>query len=308
MAHRVVHGGRRFRAPVVIDAEVEAAIEAIAPLAPLHNPANLLGIRLARKALPQARHVAVFDTAFHATLPEHASRYPVPKHWVEELAVRKYGFHGTSHQYVSGVAQQVLAKAGRPSRRLVSLHLGNGCSATAVLDGRSIDTTMGLTPVAGLMMGTRSGDIDPGIAAYLEREGIPVAAQDRALNKESGLTAIAGQNDMRTLLARRAGGDEDARLAVAMFCYRITKAIGAYAAALGGLDALVFTAGIGENSDEIRAGVCAGLDFLGVGISAKRNEERSDEPRVISTGAVAVLVVPTDEERAMAQAARRLAA
>ena len=307
VAHRVVHGGSRFRSPTRIDNEVGRAIEAIAPLAPLHNPANLQGIRLARAAFPKARHVAVFDTAFHATLPEHAYRYAVPSYWYEQHAVRKYGFHGTSHAYVSGVACAVLAKADLPCQKLVTLHLGNGCSAAAIQDGRCMDTTMGLTPLAGLMMGTRSGNIDPGISAYLAREGIEVGVQETQLNKASGLKAIAGDNDMRTLLARRATGDEQARLAVAMFVYRIIKTVGAYAAVLGGLDGLVFTAGIGENSDQIREEVCEGLAFLGIRLSAKLNRERSADARLISEGECAVMVVPTDEERAMAKQAVALA-
>ena len=303
VAHRVVHGGQRFRAPTRIDAAVEEAIEALAPLAPLHNPANLLGIRLARTALPGVPHVAVFDTAFHATLPEVAYRYPVPAAWFRDLGVRKYGFHGTSHAYVSGAARRVLAEAGRAHRRLVTLHLGNGCSAAAVLDGACVDTTMGLTPLAGLMMGTRPGDLDPGLAPYLAARGVPLAEQDRQLNRESGLLAVAGANDMRELLRRRADGDEAARLAVEMFVYRLRKTVGAYAAVLGGLDALAFTAGIGENSDVIRAEVCAGLASFGVDLDPALNRRRGDGARVVSTGRVAVLVVPTDEERAMATAA-----
>ena len=308
VGHRVVHGGARFGAPVLVDADVEATVAELAVLAPLHNPVNLLGIRLARGLVAAGTpHVAVFDTAFHATLPPHAYRYAVPEDWYREYGVRKYGFHGTSHGYVSAVARRVLAAAHRPHARLVTLHLGNGCSAAAVRDGRCVDTTMGLTPLAGLVMGTRAGDVDPGLAAYLAARGIDVAAQARALNEASGLEGLAGENDMRELLARRDAGDERARLALALFTYRLRKAVGAFAAALGGLDGLVFTAGIGENAAAIRAETCAGLAFLGVGLDAAANERRGGGARIVGEGACAVLVVPTDEERAIAVATRAVA-
>lgn len=307
VGHRVVHGGEEFRAPTVVTPAVEAAIERLAPLAPLHNPANLTGIRLAREVFAQAGHVAVFDTAFHATLPPVAYRYAVPQAWYREYGVRKYGFHGTSHAYVSAAARAHLG-ADRASEKLVSLHLGNGCSAAAVLDGVCVDTSMGLTPVAGLVMGTRSGDVDPGLAAFLAGRGLDVDAQNAALNKASGLLALGGDNDMRALLSLRDTGDAGARLAVDVFTYRLRKTVGAYAAALGGLDALVFTAGIGEHAAAVRAEVCAGLDFLGVTLDEQANAGRESGIRDLGRGRVAVLVVPTNEELAIAEAARAVLA
>ena len=295
VGHRVVHGGERFRAPTVITPEVEAAIEALSPLAPLHNPANLSGIRAAREALlaaghPDLPHVAVFDTAFHATLPPEAYRYAVPEDWYRDYGVRKYGFHGTSHAYVSARARQVLAQAGHPNARVVTLHLGNGCSAAAVLDGRCVDTTMGLTPLAGLMMGTRSGDVDPGLGGYLASRGIPQADYLAALNKRSGLLGVGGASDMRILLAAQEEGDASAKLALELYVYRLRKTVGAYVAVLGGLDALVFTAGVGENARVVREGVVAGLACFGV--------SPTDE------GPVRVLVIETQEELAIAEAVR----
>ena len=295
VGHRVVHGGERFRAPTVVTSEVEAAIEALVPLAPLHNPANLEGLRAARAALSAAGqshlpHVAVFDTAFHATLPPVAYRYAVPEAWYADFGVRKYGFHGTSHAYVSARAREVLAKAAHPSTRLITLHLGNGCSAAAILDGVCVDTTMGLTPLAGLMMGTRSGDVDPGLGAYLASRGIPQSEYNRVLNKESGLLGVGGASDMRELLAAREAGRLSAKLALEMYVYRLRKTVGAYVAVLGGLDALVFTAGVGENARAIREEVVAGLGCFGV--------SPTDE------GPVRTLVIPTDEELAIAQATR----
>ena len=297
VGHRVVHGGERFRAPTVVTPEVEAAIEALSPLAPLHNPANLAGIRAAREALtmaglPDVAHVAVFDTAFHATLPPRAYRYAVPEAWYAEYGVRKYGFHGTSHAYVSAEARRVLAKAAHPSSRIVTLHLGNGCSAAAVLDGVCIDTSMGLTPLAGLVMGTRSGDVDPGLGAYLASRGIDQAAYQRALNKESGLLGVGGASDMRALLAAREEGSLSAKLALDLYVYRLRQTVGAYVAALGGLDALAFTAGVGENARAIREEVIAGLSCFGV----------TDQ------GPARVLVIETNEELAIAQAAQKATA
>ena len=304
MGHRVVHGGAQFREPVILDTAAEEAIARLEPLAPLHNPVNLACIRLAREVFASdVPHVAVFDTAFHATLPAVAYRYAVPTSWYEDLGVRKYGFHGTSHRYVSAEARRLLDREGRSARRLVTLHLGNGCSAAAVLDGRSVDTTMGMTPLAGLVMGTRSGDVDPGLADYLAARGIDVGEQTHILNKESGLYGLAGENDMRALLRRRDEGDPAAALAVEVFAYHVRKTIGAFAAVLGGLDAVVFTAGIGENSAEVRKLVCRDFAWLGLTLDVVDNvvahEGRS---RLIGRGACAVLVVPTDEERALAGA------
>ncbi len=303
VGHRVVHGGEKFRGATVVDAEVERAIDALSALAPLHNPHNLTGIRLARRLFPRAVHVAVFDTAFHATLPPAAYRYAVPQAWYEEFGVRKYGFHGTSHAYVSAAARAYLT-GGRASGKIVSLHLGNGCSAAAIVDGVCVDTSMGLTPLAGLVMGTRSGDVDPGLPAFLAGRGLDVDAQNTALNKASGLLALGGENDMRALLELRAAGSAGAKLALSIFVYRLRKTVGAYAAAMGGLDALVFTAGIGENAAAVRAEVCRELGFLGVVIDEAANGRRASGLRDLGRGKVAVLVVPTDEELAIAKAAR----
>ena len=302
VGHRVVHGGEAFQQPTIITAEVEQTIGRLSPLAPLHNPVNLQGIQLAKQALPDVPHVAVFDTAFHSTMPAHAFRYPVPQTWYKEHDVRKYGFHGTSHAYVSAVALEVLAKAGKTNNKIITLHLGNGCSAAAIVNGNCIDTTMGLTPLEGLMMGTRSGDVDPGLASYMRSLGMSINDYDKALNKESGLFGISGENDMRTLLEMRKSGSGVAKLAIAMFVYRLRKTIGGFAAAMGGVHALVFTAGIGENAAAVRAEVCDGLDFLGIELSREANAIRSQEPRIIGLGDCRVLVIPTNEELEIARA------
>jgi acetate kinase len=290
-----VHGGDRFREPTVIDDEVVAGIEALIPLAPLHNPANLQGIEVARRQWPDVTQVAVFDTAFHAALPEVAYRYAVPEAWYSDHGVRRYGMHGTSHGYVARRAAEVL---DRPlgQLRLVTAHLGNGTSMAAVADGHSVDTSMGLSPLEGLVMGTRSGDIDPTIVFHVARgTGLAHDAIERALNRDSGLTGLCGDNDLRAIEQRAAGGDERAALALAVFCHRIRKYVGAYTAVLGGIDALVFTAGIGEHSPTVRARVCDGLAFLGLELDAEANAASTT---VVSSddSAVAVLVVPTDEE------------
>ncbi|MFG1822058.1 acetate/propionate family kinase [Microbispora bryophytorum] len=303
VGHRVVHGGSRFVTPVLIDDEVERAIEEMAPLAPLHNPANLEGIRVARRAFPGLPHVAVFDTAFHGTIPPHAHTYAVPREWTRKLGVRRYGFHGTSTAYVSRRAAALL---GRPYDEVNSivLHLGNGASATAVRSGRSVDTSMGITPLAGLVMGTRSGDVDPALGAYLGRvAGMDLAGVDAALNKESGLLGMCGANDMREVWRLADAGDEDARLALDVYGYRVRAYIGAYYAALGHVDALVFTGGVGENSSRVRALAVNGLTRLGIEIDPERNAAESAEARVVSPeGAeVTVLVVPTNEELEIAE-------
>jgi acetate kinase len=303
IGHRVVHGGDRLTAPTLID---EAAIQAIAdqaPLAPLHNPPNLLGIRITRTSFPDVPQVAVFDTAFHQTMPPRAWRYALPAEVAAELRIRRYGFHGTSHAYVSRKAAEHL---DRPAAELnlITLHLGNGASVAAVAGGRCIDTSMGLTPLEGLVMGTRSGDLDPAVVFYLHREaGLSVDDIDDLLNKRSGMLGLAGANDMREVERRAADGDEAAAEALDVYCYRIRKYVGAYAAALGRLDGLVFTAGIGENSDGVRAGVCQGLEGLGVTLNPNRNRARSGRPRTISAddSPVAVLVVPTNEELEIAE-------
>jgi len=307
VGHRVVHGGDVFTAPVVIDERVEAGIRAVSALAPLHNPANLAGIVAARRALPDVPHVAVFDTAFHQTMPEAAATYAIDRAVATEHGVRRYGFHGTSHQFVAGRAAALL---GRPldGLKLIVLHLGNGASATAVDGGRSIDTSMGLTPLAGLVMGTRSGDIDPGALLHLLRAGMSVDELDRLLNSRSGLLGLTGSSDMRDVTAAADAGDADAERALAVWAHRIRHYVGAYLAQLGGLDAVVFTAGVGENAPALRARALAGLEHLGLQLDAARNEAPSREPRVISpeSSPLAVLVVPTNEELAIAQAAAAL--
>jgi len=306
IGHRVVHGGERFSAPTVIDDAVVEAIREQIPLAPLHNPGNLLGIQTARAAFPAIPQVAVFDTAFHRTMPPRAFRYALPRDLASRLRIRRYGFHGTSHAYVSREAAKHL---GRPLAEvnLVTMHLGNGASVAAVAGGRSVDTSMGLTPLEGLVMGTRSGDLDPAIVFFLHREaGLPFDEIETLLNQESGMKGLAGANDMREIERRaaQAGGDL-AREALDVYCYRLRKYVAAYAAALGRVDALVFTAGVGENSHAVRAGVCSGLDWFGVRIDDARNQARSGQPRTVSTddSPVAVLVVPTNEELEIAEQA-----
>lgn len=309
VGHRVVHGGERLTRPVVLDDAAKAYLESIVPLAPLHNPHHLRGIAACERHIPHAVQVAVFDTAFHASLPRHAFLYGIPPRFHTEDGVRRYGFHGISHKYVSGEAARFL---GRPPEglRLVTCHLGNGCSLTAVRDGRSVDTSMGFTPLEGLLMGTRSGDIDPAAVLYLmERHGLSPQAMNDLLNRRSGLLALAGvgSNDVRDILAAARNGSREAELAVEMFCYRIRKTIGAYAAALGGLDAVIFTAGIGENAPEIRRRVLAGLGFLGIRLDETLNEAPGTGPRAVHAAAsrVAVLVIPTNEELEIARETRQ---
>ena len=305
VGHRVVHGGDRFARPTVVDDAVLDEIRGLVPLAPLHNPANVAGIEAARARYPDVPQVAVFDTAFHQTMPPRAWRYALPRDLADALRIRRYGFHGTSHAYVARKAAEHL---GRPAAELdlVTLHLGNGCSAAAVAGGVCVDTSMGLTPLGGLVMGTRCGDLDPGVVAHLHREGgLDLDAIDTLLNKQSGLKALAGSNDLREVIAAADAGDPDAAEALEVFCYRIRCTVGAYAVALGGLDAVVFTAGIGENDADTRARVAGGLGVLGVRLDEARNRAASREARTVSAddSAVAVLVVPTDEEREIAQQA-----
>lgn len=308
VGHRVVHGGEQFAAPVIVDEDVLSAIDRLAALAPLHNPANAAGIRLARMRLPSIPHVAVFDTAFHATIPPAAATYALPLDWRARYGVRRYGFHGTSHAHVSREAARLL---GLPLEQanIIVLHLGNGASACAVRGGRSIDTSMGMTPLQGLVMGTRSGDVDPAIPAYLARvAGLTPQAVDEVLNTRSGLQALAGASDLRDIIPRAESGDAAARLAIDVYCYRVRSYVGAYYAALGRVDAVVFTAGVGENAPLIREGSLEGLDRLGIAVDQALNYAAPDEApraRVISpdTASVAVLVVPTDEEREIAYAA-----
>ncbi|MFI7065820.1 acetate/propionate family kinase [Kribbella sp. NPDC050124] len=298
VGHRVVHGGSRFAAPALIDDELIAEVKDLVPLAPLHNPANLEGISVARRLLPDVPHVAVFDTAFHQTLPAYAYTYAVPHEWAESHGIRRYGFHGTSHSFVSSEAARLLGREPADVNVIV-LHLGNGCSATAVRGGESVDTSMGLTPLEGLVMGTRSGDVDPAILGHLARElGWSVDEIDRALNSESGLKGLSGENDFRELSRRRAGGDARAELAFDVYCYRIKKYVGAYYAVLGTVDAIVFTAGVGQHSAEARAASLANLESLGIHLDPARNTSESSTARFISpdNSPVAVLVIPTNEE------------
>jgi acetate kinase len=303
VAHRVVHGGERFSAPVLVNDSVLASIRDLAVLAPLHNPANADGIEVARRALPDIPHVAIFDTAFHASLPPRAFTYAVPRAW----NVRRYGFHGTSHAYVSREAARVLGRSVEDVDVIV-LHLGNGASATAVSGGRSMDTSMGLTPLEGLVMGTRSGDVDPALVLHLRRtRNLSTDEIDAVLNSRSGLLALAGDNDMREVHRRAAAGDAAAELALDVYCYRIRKYVGSYLAVLGGADAIAFTAGVGENDPVVRARSLAGLERLGIEIDEARNT--AGKTRISPDGAaVAVLVIPTNEELEMANQAAALVA
>jgi acetate kinase len=303
VGHRVVHGGERFGEPVLIDNEITRAIERLNPLAPLHNPANVLGIRAITKKWPDMPQVAVFDTAFHRSLPEHAWRYAVPEELYTNHGIRRYGFHGTSHEYVTNRAAALLDIPVEEFDGVIA-HLGNGASVTAIRGGRSVDTSMGFTPLEGLVMGTRSGDLDPSILVFLARTGWNAEDLDSMLNRESGLKGLAGNNDMRSVVEAAESGNARAATALAVTSYRLAKYIGGYHVAVGGAKALVFTAGIGENSDQFRALVVDKLAALGIELDAALNSERSKEPRVISTegSAIPVLVVPTDEERAIAEA------
>jgi acetate kinase len=297
--HRVVHGGEQFSSSILVNDAVIAALRSFSHLAPLHNPANLAGIEAVRGVLPDLPQVAVFDTAFHQTMPPHAFRYAVPEEWYTRYAVRRYGFHGISHQFVS---QQAAVLLGRPpgELRLVTAHLGNGCSAAAVRDGVSVDTTMGLTPLEGLVMGTRSGDVDPGLLGYLGgRTGRSLDELTMALNTDSGLLGLAGAgSDMRTVEAAAAAGNEQAQLAVEVFVYRLAKAIAGLVVGLQRLDALIFTGGIGENSAVVRSMVLSRLGFLGLteDVQANADHGRHTAGRISLGGPVLALVVPTDEE------------
>jgi acetate kinase len=305
VGHRVVHGGDLFAEPAVVDDRLLDTIEDLVPLAPLHNPANLEGLRVAMEIFPDVPQVAVFDTAFHQTMPEHAYTYAVPASWREEHRIRRYGFHGTSYAFVSRRAAEVLGR-DLEDTNLVVLHLGNGASAAAIRGGRSLDTSMGFTPLEGLVMGTRSGDLDPAIHGHLHRElGWRLEDIDEALYRESGLLGLAGANDFREVTERRDAGDEAAALAFDVYAYRVRKYVGAYYAALGELHAVVLTAGVGEHSAPLRAAALQGLDQLGIVLDPDRNAASASDARVISADAsdVAVLVVPTDEEWEIARQA-----
>ncbi len=309
VGHRVVHGGERFSASVRIDADVERGIEDCCELAPLHNPHNLRGLRAARAALGNIPHVAVFDTAFHQTVPPYAYMYGLPYALYKRHAIRRYGFHGTSHRYVAWKSETLLGRP-REQTRLVTCHLGAGASVCAIDHGRSIDTSMGFTPLEGLLMGTRAGDLDPSLVFHiLHAEDLDEHQLMAMLNKHSGLSGLSGvSGDMREILAEEANGHERAKLAVDTFCYRLRKYIGSYMAALGGLDALVFTGGIGENSPVIRARTLAGLGEMGLELDAAANDAAVGREAVISTAASrhAVLVIPTNEELLIARDTVRL--
>ncbi|MFB9732564.1 acetate/propionate family kinase [Ornithinimicrobium kibberense] len=309
VGHRVVHGGADFSEPTVVTPAVLDAVRRLIPLAPLHNPGNLQGIEVARQVFPDVPQVAVFDTAFHQSMPPEASTYAVPRSWREQYRVRRYGFHGTSHAYVS---RRVADLVGRPVEELATivLHLGNGASATAVDGGRSVDTSMGLTPLEGLVMGTRPGDVDPGLPRHLaEVAGLAVEDYDRALSKESGLLGLTGSADMRDVGRRMEEGDPDARLAFDVVVHRLVHYVGAYAAVLGRLDVIAFTAGIGEHSPLVRAAVVERLAGFGLRLDEAANEAAHTEA-LISTpeSSVAVWVVPTNEEYEIARQAAELVA
>ncbi len=303
IGHRVLHGGQLFSGSVVIDQQVEQCIEACFPLGPLHNPPNLLGIRICSELFPGLRQVAVFDTAFHQSMPRQAYMYAVPHAWYTQHAVRKYGFHGTSHRYVSARTVGMLGLRGDDHAVIVA-HLGNGCSATAVRNGVSVDTTMGLTPLEGLVMGTRSGDVDPALVAFMaQRLGKDAAQVTDLLNKQSGLLGLSGvSNDMRTLLTEVDKGNDRAVLAVEVFCYRLAKSLAALAVPLGRVDAIAFTGGIGENSAPVRARVVGHLRILGLTLDVNRNAAhgRDWNGRITADGSVPALVVPTNEELVIA--------
>lgn len=303
VGHRVVHGGEEFTGSVLITDVVIASIERFADLAPLHNPPNLTGIRAAIDKLPDIPQIACFDTAFHMTIPEVAYTYALPYELYQQFGIRRYGFHGTSHRYVARRAAKLIG-VDAYEINCITAHLGNGCSITAVRDGRSVDTSMGLTPLEGLVMGTRSGDFDPAILFHLADRGHGIAALNKLCNKHSGLLGLSGEsNDMRTLTELAADGNRRAQLAIDVFCYRIRKYIGMYAAVLGRVDAVVFTGGIGENSPEVRTAACRDLENQGIVLDTDLNTrtvDRREGPITTDDSRVKTLVIPTDEEAAIA--------
>lgn len=309
VGHRVVHGGESFSESVLINAEVKLEIRKLFDLAPLHNPAHMMGIVAVEANLPEVPQTVVFDTAFHQTMPKMTYMYAIPTVLYRKHKIRKYGFHGTSHDYVSKRAAEYL---GRPLNelKLISCHIGNGASCTAIMYGKSFDTSMGMTPLEGLMMGTRSGDLDPALVPFtMNKEDLTLNEVNSMLNKHSGLIAISGiSSDMREVVDAMNDGNPNAKLAFDMYAYRIRKYIGAYAAAMNGIDAIIFTAGVGENSDVLRRAVCEQLTFFGVQLDEERNGVRSPEPRRITTddSRVAVLVVPTNEELLIARDTYRI--
>ncbi|GAB6157715.1 acetate kinase [Desulfotomaculum varum] len=308
VGHRVVHGGEKFNQSVVINEELIKVLEEMSELAPLHNPPNIVGIKTCQELMPYAAQVAVFDTAFHAAMPKHAYTYAIPFEYYEKYKIRRYGFHGTSHKFVSRRAAEIL---GQPVQdlKIIVCHLGNGSSISAVKNGISIDTTMGFTPLPGLPMGTRSGDIDPAIVPFLmEKENLSVSEVNNVLNKKSGVLGVSGiSSDFRDLEEAAGQGNERAELALSMFAYAIIKYVGAYTAAMGGLDALVFTGGIGENSKDMRARVLKGLAYTGLEIDEEKNNSRGKEVVISKPGApFAAMVVPTNEELMIARETKEL--
>jgi acetate kinase len=306
VGHRVVHGGEALTQTTIITPEVKEKIKALFPLAPLHNPGHYKGITVAEQIFPGATQIAVFDTAFHQTLPEKAYRYAIPEIFYTQDGIRVYGFHGISHQYVSGEAMRYLQN---PSAKVITVHLGNGCSMAAVTGGVAIDTSMGFTPLDGLIMGTRCGTIDPSVLTYLiDQKGYDANQLNALLNKESGMLGLTGYSDMRDVTKQINEDNHAAELAYQMYAYRIQKFIGAYAAAMNGLDALVFTAGVGENDHRIREMVCANMDFLGLSLDQQKNENNSPGIRNVTAagGKVEILVIPTNEELEIARQCRVL--
>lgn len=306
VGHRVVHGGETLTQTTIITPEVKEKIKALFPLAPLHNPGHYKGITVAEEIFPEATQIAVFDTAFHQTLTEKAYRYAIPEAFYREDGIRVYGFHGISHQYVSGEAMRYLQD---PHAKVITVHLGNGCSMAAVNGGVAIDTSMGFTPLDGLIMGTRCGTIDPSVLTYLmDQKGYDAKQLNELLNKESGMLGLTGYRDMRDITKQIKQGNTSAALAYEMYAYRIKKFIGAYAAALNGLDALVFTAGVGENDALIRDLVCLDMDFLGISLDRSKNEKNSSVLRDLSAagGRCKILVIPTNEELEIARQCRTL--
>jgi acetate kinase len=308
VGHRVVHGGEAYSGSVLLDEQAIKTVDELSELAPLHNPPNLKGILACREVLPSIPQVGVFDTSFHQTMPPVSYMYALPLSLYEKYKIRRYGFHGTSHLYVHERARTLAGLDGKPSK-IVTAHLGNGCSITAIRDGKVLDTSMGFTPLEGLVMGTRSGDIDASLPFFLFDRGMPEKDVINLFQKKSGLVGLSGgvSNDMRTLL-EKSDKDKNARLAVDVFCYRLKKYIGAYAAALGGLDVLAFTGGIGENAVAVRTKTCEGLECLGIVMDSKRNEQGSRKESLISTDSsrCKVYVVPTDEELVIGQETRKI--
>lgn len=306
VGHRVVHGGRHFSDTTIVTDAVKQKIRELSTLAPLHNPPNLEGIEVAEEIFPKAKQVAVFDTAFHQSIPEYAYKYAIPSKYCDDYGIRVYGFHGTSHKFVSQEANKYL---GKTKSNIITIHLGNGCSIVAVKDGKSIDSSLGFSPISGLIMGTRSGDIDTTIVFHLaSKHNIPLEDINVMLQKKSGMKGLTGLSDLRDIEDKAAEGDKTCQLALEMNAYRIKKFIGSYAAILNGLDAIVFTAGIGENSDVIRKLVCNDMDYLGIKLDEEKNNIRAKELTEINTkdSKVKVLIIPTNEELEIAKQAVEL--